>query len=383
MSKKALLVTRVSGFVPQFEMNNVRLLQSMGYEVHYASNFETVVYGSDNKRLEGTGIVCHHIPFCRSPFSKEVMGGYRELKRLMEKERFGLVHCHMPMTGIVARLAAQSVRKKAKYNVPVIYTTHGFHFFKGAPWKNWIYYLPEKWMARYTDCLITINEEDYERASGFRVRGTVEKIPGVGIDCIQEETEERRGQKREKKRKELGLASSDYVLLSVGELNQNKNHTTVIEALAHEKNSSIQYLICGTGPLEVQIKNRIHERGLEEKVHLLGYRSDVKELLMAADCFVFPSLREGLSVALMEAMSAGLPVVAKKIRGNIDLLPGGEGGILLGDGTPEEYLEAIYKIKNERDLAVRMGKWNRERVKQFSSEEVTAKMERIYKEVLK
>ena len=142
--KKALIITRVSGFLPQFEMNNVRILKQLGYEVHYAANFEVVVYGKDNSRLEGSGIVCHHIPFCRSPLSSDVRTAYKSLKQLMLTEAFDLVHCHMPMSGVVARMAAQAVRRKTGRHVPVLYTAHGFHFFKGAPLKNWVYYLPER-----------------------------------------------------------------------------------------------------------------------------------------------------------------------------------------------------------------------------------------------
>lgn len=211
MTKKALLVTRVSGFVPQFEMNDVKILQKMGYEVHYASDFKIIVYGMDNERLQGTGIVCHDIGFCRSPFSRKVVSSYRELKKIMLEEQFDLIHCHMPVTGVVTRLAAEAVRKKTKRDVPVLYTAHGFHFFRGAPLINWLYYIPERWLARYTDRLITINKEDYQRASGFPVRGKVEKIPGVGVDyCSKELEEEERKSIRKRKREELGITSSDY-----------------------------------------------------------------------------------------------------------------------------------------------------------------------------
>ena len=119
---KALIVTRVSGFLPQFEANNVKILQEMGFEVHYAANFNTVVYGKDNHRLDGMGLTCHQIDFERSPFSPGVSKAYRQLKKLLEQENFDLIHCHMPMSGVVARLAAQAVRRKTGRKVPVLYT---------------------------------------------------------------------------------------------------------------------------------------------------------------------------------------------------------------------------------------------------------------------
>ena len=198
-TKKALLVTTVSGFVPQFEMNNVHILQSMGFEVHYASNYNTPSYGTDNHRLDGTGIIRHQIDFIRSPFKPANLKVYRQLCTLMEQESFQLVHCHTPMGGVMARLAAH-----ATHTGPVIYTAHGFHFFKGAKPVNWLCYYPmERFLSRYTDQQICINYEDYERAKkAFHARYT-DYIPGVGIDPsrIPHLTEE----DIKKKKAELGL----------------------------------------------------------------------------------------------------------------------------------------------------------------------------------
>lgn len=374
--KKALIVTRVSGFVPQFEMNNVKILRQLGYEVHYAANFDVVAYGNDNRRLEGTGIVCHHIPFCRSPFSPDVRTSYRQLKHLMQTESFDLIHCHMPMSGVITRMAAQSVKRKTKRSVPVLYTTHGFHFYTGAPWKNWIYYLPERWLARYTDCLITMNEEDFCRAQSFLVRGNVEKISGVGIQTEQKIYE------KDWEWTGFGIRNEDFVLVSVGELNANKNHIQMLRALAQCKDPAIKYVLCGQGDMLEELKCFVKENQLESQVVFAGYRSDVKRILAAADLFVFPSLREGLSVAVMEAMDAGLPILAKQIRGNTDLLENGKGGILVEKGEVSEYADAILKMKREPELAGKMGQWNKKRVQQFSLDHVDEQMRRIYERII-
>ena len=177
-SKKALLVTTVSGFVPQFEMNNVRLLQERGYEVHYASNFDMPSYGDNNDRLKGTGIRCHQIAFAREPWNRKNMSAVRELTALIRREGVRLLHCHTPMGAACARLAAA---RAGLHNV--VYTAHGFHFFDGAPKKNWLIYYPvEKFLSRYTDSLLLINREDYARAKKkFSARHT-DLLPGVGID---------------------------------------------------------------------------------------------------------------------------------------------------------------------------------------------------------
>lgn len=376
---KVLIVTRVSGFVPQFEMNHVRILQQMGYEIHYAANFDTVVYGEDNSKLDGTGIICHHIAFCRSPFSPKVLSSYRQLKQLILTEGFDLIHCHMPMTGVITRMAAQAVRRKTKRKTPVIYTAHGFHFYSGAPLKNWVYYLPERWLARYTDCLITMNEEDYERARTFPVRGRAEKIPGVGIELEdKEETEENRVEIRRRIRAELGLSENDFVMVSVGELTVRKNHIQILRMLCECSDAAIKYVLCGSGPLQDELRAFVTEHQLENRVVFTGYCQDVDGMLAASDCFVFPSFQEGLPMALMEAMRAGLPVIAKQIRGNVDLIEDGKGGILLKNGTVTEYREAVAGMKEALGRSREMGEWNRKRIRDFSVSQVTQKMTKIY-----
>ena len=311
-NKKALLVTRVSGFVPQFEMNNVKILQEMGYEVHYASNFDTVVYGNDNSRLEETGIICHQIDFQRSPFSKNVKIAYKQLEKLMIDEKFDFIHCHMPMSGVLARVAAQKVRKETGRNVPVIYTAHGLHFYTGAPIKNWVYYPIERYLARYTDRLILINEEDYKRAGRFPVRGKVEHTMGIGMNLSKYKKYD--GSPKEKNKRTIyerfGIHNNDNIIVSVGELSKRKNHICIIEAMALLKDMNISYLICGAGAMEQQLRQKAEELGVEKQVIFAGYVKDVPDVLNECDCFVFPSFQEGLPVAVMEAMAVGLPIIA-------------------------------------------------------------------------
>ena len=375
MSKKALIVTRVSGFVPQFEMNNVKILQEMGYEIHYAANFNMVVYGKDNRRLMDTSITRHHIPFDRSPFSKNVFRCYQMLKQLMLEQEFDLVHCHMPMTGVLAREAAKKVSKMKGKKIPVLYTAHGFHFYKGAPLGNWVYYFIEKYYARYTDRLILINREDYERGSNFKVRGKVEYVQGIGMKPLPEPTE------GFDLREMYGIPSDDKVVVTVGELKELKNHQIIIKAMDRFRRESLSYIICGTGPMEEELHQMVKEMHLQDKVIFAGYCENVSDILRQADFFAFPSKREGLSVAVMEAMQAGLPVIGLSIRGNCDLIEDGEGGFLLNEDMPEDYVKALRYFMKYPKEAERMGKWNQEKIKGFSLEDVDRKMRRIYSEL--
>lgn len=391
--KKALLVTRVSGFIPQHEMNNVRLLQQMGYEVHYATNLNVVVYGKDNSRLEGTGIVTHQIDFCRSPFSRQVLVAFEQLKNLMLEEEFDLVHCHMPMSGVLARMAAQSVRRFTGRQVPVLYTAHGFHFCQGESLKNWLYYPVERRMARYTDVLITMNKEDFERAGKFPVRGRVEKINGVGISMErftpwQKSTwEAERAEGEADIRRRYQIPDDYYIMVSVGELSARKNHMVILETLSELKDLKLVCIICGEGQKKEALKARAKELGIENQVIFAGYVENTMEVLKQSDCFIFPSLREGLPVAVMEAMAVGLPVIASDIRGVRDLIRHTSGGYLVKGFAPEDYAVKVRRLFTEKEgkSAVprklrrqQMGEWNRRRVQEFSSEVTKKQMQEIY-----
>lgn len=392
-AKKVLLVTTVSGFVPQFEMSNVHILQSMGYEVHYASNYHTPSYGTDNRRLDGTGIVRHQIDFVRSPFTLQNIKVYRQLKKVMSAEHFDLVHCHTPMGGVMARLAAHSTNTG-----PVIYTAHGFHFFKGASLINWLCYYPmEKFLSRFTDEQICINQEDYQRAKKKFHAKHVSYIPGVGLDTnkIKPSID------INSKKLELGLPADRLILLSTGELIQRKNHETVIRAIGKLKaecselmkseDMKFHYVICGHGKLEEYLKKLAEELQLNDCISFLGYREDMMEIYQIADLFLFPSFQEGLPMALLEAMAYGLPVICSDIRGSRDLMGANasgpfdycEGGILVAKADDvETYGQAIQLLLDDHSKRQEMGKKNSLRATEFSVQTVMESMEKIYRKLL-
>ncbi|HJC48626.1 MAG TPA: glycosyltransferase family 4 protein [Candidatus Lachnoclostridium pullistercoris] len=373
--KKALLVTHVSGFVPQFEMGNVKILQDMGYEVHYASNYRNPSYGDDNRRLDGTGIIRHQVDFERSPYSLKNVTAYRQLKQVMEEERFELVHCHNPMSGVITRLAAHATNTR-----PVIYTAHGFHFYKGAPLKNWLFYYPVEYLLSfYTDQQICINLEDFKRAKRYFHAGMVNYVPGVGIDIKKiRKVQIDAG----KKRKDLGLPEQAIVLVSAGELITRKNHEIVIRALKTMKDRRFVYVICGHGELDTYLKGVTRDLQVEDQVFFLGYRTDILEIYKASDICVFPSFQEGLPVALMEAMAVGLPVICSDIRGNTDLIDS-NGGILVNPIDEEAYTNAIVKLGEDKHLRKMMGEYNWKKAEKFDAEKVRDVMLEIYGEVLK
>lgn len=374
--KKALLVTTVSGFVPQFEMSNVAILKELGYEIHYASNFNNPSYGTDNKRLEGTGIICHQVDFERSPFNKKNWQAYKQLVKIMKDENIDLVHCHTPMGAVLARLAAKKCGIK-----DVLYTAHGFHFFKGASIKNWLIYYPvERFLSGYTDTQVCINMEDFYNAKKFKARN-VEYIAGVGIDTkgIKEKSNITSGEKEEL-RKELKLADTDRVLITAGEMIERKNQKFLLEVVKKikEKESSVKLIVCGHGRLENSLKLKTKELGIEDNVIFTGYRTDIYRILGLSEVFLFSSLQEGLPVAVMEAMAVGLPVVCSKVRGNADLVDNGKGGYVPEQFDVNIWSDLIYSLLMDKNRLKSFGEYNIDKIKEYDKSNVEKEMRRIY-----
>lgn len=296
-------------------------------------------------------------------------------KFLKENPQIEIIHCNTPIGGVIGRLVGKKFGKK------VIYTAHGFHFYKGAPFFNrtilkWI----EKWLAKYTDILITINQEDYEAVAKFTLKqnGKVYKVPGVGI--LIDDFKTNQGELSSLKQK-FGYSPSTILCIAVGDLNDNKNFLTLINSFALIKDLDIGFIICGRGPKEDLFKVEIDRLGLKDKVKLLGFRSDVADLLKASDIFLMSSKREGLPRSTMEAMAAGLPCIVSDIRGNRDLIEDGKGGFLIDPTDSKTFAEAICCLYNNANLRKNMSKWNLNRIKDFNFDVVASKMKQIFSEL--
>lgn len=322
---------------------------------------------------EKWGIKLLHIDLARSPYAlRQNYKAYKQLVKIINDYEIEYIHCNTPVGGILGRLAGKKCKVKR-----VIYQVHGFQFYKGAPKKNWLLYYPiEKWLAKKTDALITINKEDFERAKKFKLRnnGDVYYIPGVGIKTELYSQDENKVDKREK----LEIAEDDFVIIAVGRLEKNKNCRTLIEAVAKLKESNIKLVFCGDGPDHEELTNLAKERGIEEKVLFLGNHSDMPELYQMADCLALASFREGLSRTIMEAMASGLPCVVSKIRGNIDLIDE-KGGFLCNPQDCKEFSDAFSILYNNPNLRLEMREYNKQKVQFFSFEKVVEEMEKIYR----
>ncbi len=427
--RRVLIYATTAYMIERFNMMNIRMLQEMGYTVDAACNFE---YGNPmsteslehfKSELAALNVECIQLPLNRNIFDLARNGrAFIKSLRIMRERRYEFVHCHTPVGAVVARLACRLS------GTPVIYTAHGFHFFKGAPRINWLAYYPiEKILSYITDVLITINKEDHAIAEAKFGMKKLCYVPGIGIDMSKFSDAE------PGLRSELGIPDDTMMILSVGELSKRKNYISVLRALAAMQSEftgagkclssecadvrepvpsgkpfggdeegglklssggehfhDICYAIAGTGVYAEEFAGFISKHGLSNKVKLLGYREDTAGLYKAADVFLFPSYQEGLSAALMEAMASGLPVAVSRIRGNTDLVDD-KGGIMFEVGaepksihdetvSDENIQAAIHKLMSFSVQELRsMGEHNHNIIREgFSTDAVKSKLYDIY-----
>ena len=376
--KKVLIVASVASMIDQFLKNDLCVLKELGYEIEVAANFckgntSSIQRVEEFKiELKKKGITSHQIDFSRNVFDiKQNLLAFNQVKKLAKENNFELIHSHSPIGGVVSRLAALRINTKS------IYTAHGFHFYKGSSIISWIlFFVIEKILSYKTDMLITINEEDYNRALNLLNAKQTEYVPGIGVDL------ERIGNvsvDKKNKLKELLLDEKDFLIISVGELNSNKNHETIINSMALLKKSNIHYLICGQGDKENYLRELSKKLNLESQVHFLGFRNDIIELLKISNLFAFPSYREGLSVALMESLACGLPVVCSDIRGNRDLVTHDVNGYLIKANDKEKFACYIREIYENPEKAEYFKLSSLNYIHNFSDKVVKSKILTLYK----
>ena len=367
--KVLYVATVVKTHIMEFHVPYLKMLKEMGWETavaarnDYDNPAECVIHYCDTY---------YDIPFERNPFKLGNLKAYKELKRVIDDGNYDIIHCHTPVGAMLTRLAAGDARKKGS---KVFYTAHGFHFYKGASLINWLLFYPgEKLLARKTDVLITITHEDYKRAQAFKSEA-VKYIPGIGVDL-------RRFKKGSPEstavlRAELGIPSDAIVFLSVGEVNKNKNHKVAIQALTSFPDC--WYVLCGRGPLIDEYRKLAESLGVSDRVIMTGYRTDVVDFYNMADIFVFPSFREGLPVALMEAMATGLICVASRNRGTDDLL---EESRLLFDAENRAELVEKLKLALSSDCSYEVQR-NTEHLKVFDINNTLRLVQSFYQDAVK
>ncbi|MNO16717.1 putative glycosyltransferase EpsD [compost metagenome] len=372
MSGRVLFCATVVSHLKAFHLPYLQWFKEQGWEVHAAACGEEALSHVDKQ---------FNLSIERSPFKWSNITAYRGLKQLIDRNDYDIIHCHTPMGAVLTRLAARNARHRG---TKVIYTAHGFHFFTGASKVNWLIYYPvEKWLSRYTDCLITMNREDYERIQKRRFRAkSIAYVHGVGIDFNKYKPVS--ADEKAQLRAEYGIENDKFVLIYAAELTRRKNQNLLFEVIdkLRERIPNIQLLLAGKGELEVYYKGLAQEMGLEDRVTFLGHRSDMNKLYAMSDLAVSSSRQEGLPVNVMEAIASGLPVVATDVRGNRDLVSDGVHGLLVELGDAAAFGEAILQLFEKPALRESISREYVRLTKLYSISNVLGEVTPIYRNIV-
>lgn len=374
MKKQILICTTIIHTVRAFLIPHIKLLNDMGFEVDVAANFDNF---EGNESIDSLVREKIDLKFQRTPFSIKNIEAARNLKEIVKQKNYHIVHFHTPVASAFGRFYIRDFRRKG---VKVIYTTHGLHFYKGAPKSNWLTYYPvERYLSGITDGIITINQADFKMVKAKLKCKHNYHINGIGIDVhsfsdVKVDVE--------KKRSEIGVKQDDLLLLSVGELNKNKNHQVIINAMSLLNSDKIKYVICGDGPERNELLRLACSLSLEDKLILLGNREDIKEICKAANIFLAPSIREGLGIAILEAMSAGLPIIASNANGPKELIKDKKNGLAVNDFSPKNWADAIAYIMENHEKSFDLGKHANETAWNYDISVSLKQMKRIYKDFI-
>ncbi len=371
-----LFVATLYCHLANFHLPYMEMLQDCGCVVHAAAYPDWHIW-----RVEGRIARCRRIGFSRSVLNPANLAAFFNMRRILKEENYDLIHVHSPIAAFITRLALPGTGRGA-----LIYTAHGFHFYRGASWWKWLLYFPPEWLAGYrTDALIVVNEEDYRTARLFKGLSPekVHLVPGVGFDPRQyssglEEAD------REGLRRELQISAGAKVALCVGEFNRNKNQAMLLKAwpAVLEKAGPAFLLLAGEGGGERRLRKMAAGLGIGKYIRFLGFRTDIPRLLQLADIALLTSFREGLPRAVLEAMAAGKPLVATDTRGLRDLVVDGSTGFLVPCGDSAAAAGRIVELFSDEEAAKRLGREAAIRSREFSFERVAPQMAAIYRGLL-
>ncbi len=377
--KKALLTASVQHHFNAFHFPFIDILHENGYSVEIAAH--DVMGGEYRESLENKADKIHDVVFERSPFNPKNRIAYAQLKRIIEENDYDMINCNTPVASIITRLAARRSRKKG---TKVIYTAHGLHFYNGAPLLNWLIFYPiEKVIGKlFTDCIVTICDEDEANAKRLGLCKSIRRIHGVGSDSVRFSpcTDEEKIALRES----FGFDKSSKICLCTGELNINKNQQLFIKALPEVVKAypDFKLLLAGIGDNEDNLRRLAKELGVEENVVFLGFRTDIEKLVKMSDFICSGSFREGLPINIIEGMLSAKPAVVSHNRGHNELVAHGESGLFIEFDDINGVAEAFKKLCSDEELCEKLGNAAYERSGKYSTQSVEKELRKIYNEIV-
>lgn len=374
--KKILIVTSSYFFIKAFLIPHIKSLAECGWLVDVASGSDG---GDDlphiNRKID--------IPIKRTPLNVGNIKAIELLKKEIEQEHYDIVHCHTPIGALVGRLAAAKARKM--WGTKVIYTAHGFHFYKGAPLRNWILYFGvEKALSHLTDAITTMNEED-NRAALRYFPHIKHHFTTSGIGFRPERMMPQKGEAECRAlRDKLGLNDGDFVCLYIARLEPIKNHRFLLAAIKGivAQVPNLKLILLGSGELLQHCRDYVNAHGLERNVILAGFHNEVSDFISLAHVCLSTSIQEGLPIGIVEEMYCEKSILASNIRGHKDLIEHGHNGLLYRHNDINDFMHNLLRLYNDPGLRKKLGENASKNLSDYRVENVIVQMKHIYEAVL-
>lgn len=376
--KKLLIVTTVPQTISNFLFPFAAHFRQQGWQVD-AMSYQISTDVECVNRFDRVW----DVEWSRNPFDpRNLLSAPKTIREIIISAEYDIVHVHTPVAAFVTRFALKDLRHHLK--TKIIYTAHGFHFYKGGNLlKNIAFINLEKLASKWTDYIVTINQED--RAAVIE-HGLVELdhtryMPGIGVNLRDNDRDTIPEAAVTKIRQELDISESTPLLLSLAEFNPNKRHADTINAFAKLARTDVHLALASTGPLLQKMQQLAAELGVASRVHFLGWRSDIPVLMKTANANILVSAREGLPRSVMESLAAELPTIGTNIRGTQDLLTGGYG-LLIDVGDVVGLTTAMTWILDRPQEAKDMAKRGRAHVAAYDLNQIIRLHEELYTEAI-
>lgn len=364
---KILFTATVDSHILNFHLPFLKWFKEQGFETHVASNGDSSMPYVDKK---------FDISFSRNPLSLKNLKAFKQLHEVIQNNQYEMIHCHTPIAGVITRVIG---KRKRRFGTKILYTAHGFHFYKGAPLLNWLVYYPiEKLLSRFTDCIITMNEEDYGIAKRKFKMNDLRLVNGVGVNLNLYTPP---GELEiSSLRKMYKYSINDFIIINIGELIQRKNQSLLINVASKLRHSipELKIIIAGAGSLLGEYQKLVNNLDLQNIISFIGYRQDIDNLLKISNIAVSTAKQEGLPVNVMEAMATGLPIVVTNCRGNRDLITDGKNGFVVDILDENQFGKRIVDIYKSKELQESFKKNSLKSISNYSLENILLEMKKIY-----
>lgn len=364
MGEKVLFTASTYSHIVNFHLPYLRRFREDGWEVHAACGGAPMDVPYTDKVF--------HLSFEKSMWSPQNFRAAVLLSDQMRREGYTLVSTHTTLAAFFTRLALWGVEERP----PVACMVHGYLFDDDTPrLKRALLLGAERWMAADTDLLLTMNRWDYGLAVKHQLGQNIVNVPGIGVDFSRFDRVP--PDCREKLRTKWGVPKDAFVLIYAAEFSARKSQSAVIRALEHLP-EQVRLVLAGEGALREECQDLARRMGLEDRVLFPGQVRDIPAWYAMADAAVSASRSEGLPFNVMEAMDAGLPVIASQVKGHVDLITDGETGLLYPYGDAEACAQRVWRLMDSAELRKTLVTRARESVMRYGLEEVLPVVWREY-----